>query len=59
MQKTQPVRDILTEEEIKSINSIRDPKVQELMNTTPEGKHPFYHAIGVLGGNAVRNKYKK
>lgn len=34
-----------------------NPKVKELMKDAPEGVNPFYHAIGTLGGNAVKSKY--
>lgn len=34
-----------------------DPKVKELMKDAPKGVNPFYHAIGTLGGNAVKEKY--
>lgn len=45
-------------EDLKNIHSINDPIVQKLMEDTPEGKHPYYYSIGVLGGNAVKEKYK-
>jgi len=32
-------------------------KLQQLLATTPDGAHPFYHVIGTLGGNAVAKKY--
>lgn len=34
-----------------------NPKLKELMKEAPEGVDPFYHAIGTLGGNAVKEKY--
>lgn len=48
-----------TREELKDIKSIEDPKFKQLMSESPKDKHPYYHAIGTLGGNAVRDKYKK
>ena len=53
------VHHILSKQQLEGIQSIKDPIVQELMEKAPDGKNPFYHAIGTLGGNSVREKYSR
>ena len=39
------------------IHSMRDPEVIKLVKEAPEGVNAYYHALGTLGGTAVREKY--
>lgn len=39
------------------VHSMRDPKVIKMVQEAPEGVNAYYHALGTLGGTAVREKY--
>lgn len=43
--------------DLENIKSMKDPQVEKMVQETPEGKNPYYHVIGSLGGNAVKKKY--
>lgn len=47
----------VTEDEIRNIHSMNDPVARKLASEAPEGVNQFYHAIGTMGGVAVRDKY--
>ena len=48
----------VSEDKIKQIKSINDKAMMVLAEETAPGKNPFYHAIGTMGGIAVRDKYR-
>ena len=48
---------VVSEEAIKGIKSMHDEDALKLAGEAKEGVNPFYHAIGTMGGIAVRNKY--
>ena len=49
----------ITEEAIRNVKSINDPVAIEIAKSTPEGVNEYYHTIGTLGGQAVKDKYAK
>lgn len=48
---------VVSEDEIKSISSIKDENAIKLAEEAKPGINPFYHTIGTMGGIAVREKY--
>ena len=40
-----------------NIHSMRYPEVIKMIKEAPEGVNAYYHALGTLGGTAVRDKY--
>lgn len=40
------------------ITSMTDPQARMEASKAPEGVHPFYHVIGKLGGQSVRDHYQ-
>ena len=48
---------VISAEEIKNIHSMNDPNARKLAGEAKDGVNQFYHAIGTMGGIAVRDKY--
>lgn len=48
---------VISEQSIKNIKSVHDPDAIKLASEAKNGINPFYHAIGTMGGIAVRDKY--
>lgn len=48
----------VTEKEIREIKSMDDEAAKKLMKETPEGKSPYYYALGKMGSLALRDKYE-
>lgn len=40
------------------VKSMNDAEAKAEARNAPEGVHPFYHVLGKLGGQAVRDHYE-